>query len=187
MIRLRLFLIMIASAILLTNFRLPENHHPARRLDMKDFFRNGTKSTFQISPDGNYYSYRADYKGKMNIFVQKAGDTNAVRVTNDTLRSISGMYLWKGNRIVYSQDVGGDENFQVFSVMPDASNLKALTPFPGYRSDVLDDLRFIPGKENLMLVMINKRNKQYFDHYFVNVETGELTLLYENKENYDSW
>jgi len=155
-------------------------------IEMKSFFKNGDKTSFQISPDGNFYSYRADYKGKMNIFVQKAGEANAVRVTSDTLRSI-GMYLWKGNRIVYSQDVGGDENFQVFSVMPDGSNLKALTPFPGYRSDLLDDLRFIPGKEKVMLVMINKRDKQYFDPYFINVETGELTLLYENKENYDSW
>ena len=153
---------------------------------MKSFFKNGDKTSFRISPDGNYYSYRADYKGKMNIFVQKIGDHNAVRVTGDTLRSI-GQYFWKGNRIVYVQDIGGDENFQLFSVMPNAENLKALTPFPGYRTELLDDLRFISGKENVMLCMINKRDKQYFDPYQINVETGELTLLYENKKNYDSW
>src|ERR1035438_5173978 len=67
---------------------------PAKLVDMKSFFKNGDKTSFQISPDGNYYSYRADYKGKMNIFVRKIGDTNAVRVSSDTLRSI-GQYLWR--------------------------------------------------------------------------------------------
>ncbi|HEX3010267.1 MAG TPA: prolyl oligopeptidase family serine peptidase [Bacteroidales bacterium] len=158
----------------------------APTIPMNDFFKNGVKSSFQISPDGNYYSYRADYKGKMNIFVQKASDTTAVRVTNDTVRSIRA-YFWKNDRIVYLQDVGGDENFQVFSVKTDGSDLKALTPFPGIRSDIIDVLRFIPGKEKELMVVINKRDKQYFDPYLLNVETGDLKLLYDNKDNYDSW
>jgi len=159
---------------------------PAPLIDMKMFFKNGEKARFRISPDGNYYSYLSNYKDKLNVFVQKVGDTNAVRVTNDTLRSISG-YFWKGNRIVFLQDIGGDENFQVFSVTANGSDLKALTPFPGYRAQVLDDLRFIPGKEKEMLIIINKRDKQYFDPYLINIETGDLTLMYENKQNYDSW
>lgn len=163
-----------------------EKETVAPLIDMKLFFRNGEKSSFLISPDGNYYSYRADYKGMMNIFVQKVGDSSSVRVTNDTLRSIR-QYFWKGNRIIYLQDVGGDENFQLFSVTTDGSNWKALTPFSGYRTFVLDDLSFIPGKEKDMLIQINKRDKQYFDPYLINIETGKLTLLYQNNENFDSW
>lgn len=159
---------------------------PATLVDMKSFFKNGDKTSYKISPDGQYYSYRADFKGKMNIFTQKVGGGDAVRVTNDSLRSI-GNYFWKGDRIIYQQDIGGDENFQFFSVMPDGSNMKALTPFPGIRSDLIDDLRFIDGKEKLLLVQINKRNKEYFDPYQLNIETGELKLLYDNKLNYDSW
>ncbi len=163
-----------------------EKSGPAPILDVKTFFKNGEKSTLRISPDGNYLSYRADYHGKMNIYVKKVGDSPVIRVTSDTSRSI-GLYFWKGSRIVYAQDIGGDENFQLFSVKPDGSDLKALTPFPGYRSDVLDALTFIPGREQEMMVMINKRDKQYFDPYLLNVETGQLTLLYENTPNYDSW
>ncbi|MEI6851433.1 MAG: S9 family peptidase [Bacteroidota bacterium] len=155
-------------------------------IDVKDFFKNGQKSTFRISPDGKFYSYRADFKGKMNIFIRKVDDTNAVRVTNDTLRSIDS-YFWKGNRVVYMQDVGGDENFQIFSVNPDGSDLKALTPFPGVRAGIQDDLHYIPGKENEMIVILNKRDRQYFDPYMLNIETGKLDMVYENKENFDSW
>jgi len=162
------------------------NEKPAPLVDMKMFFKNGEKDNFQISPDGKYYSYIANYKDMFNVYVQKIGDKEAVRVTNDTVRSIW-RYLWKGNRIVYLQDVGGDENFQLFSVAVTGDSLKALTPFPGYRTEVLDVLYFIPGKEKEILILINKRDKQYFDPYLINIETGNLTLMYENKQNFDSW
>jgi len=155
-------------------------------IDMKLFFKNADKNNFQISPDGNFYSFLANYKEMLNIYVQKIGDTNAVLVTNDTLRSIRN-YGWKGDRIVYLQDIGGDENYQLFSVTTKGGDLKALTPFAGYRTIILDMLRFIPGKEKEMLILINKRDKQYFDPYLINIETGNLSLLYENKENYDTW
>jgi len=164
--------------------RVKEN--PAPLIDMKLFFKNGEKENFQISPDGKYYSYIAGYKDILNVYVQKIGDNNAVRVSNDTLRSIWN-YFWKGDRIVYLQDVGGDENYQLFSVTVTGDDLKALTPFPGYRTGVLDILHFVPGKEKEMLILINKRDKQYFDPYLINIETGKLTLMYENKQNFDSW
>lgn len=183
-------LILSLSAVIVFLFQAckpkEEKEKPAPLLEMTTFFKNGEKSSFRVSPDGNYFSYRADYKGKMNIFVQKANDSTAIRVTSDTLRSIGG-YFWKADRIVYIQDVGGDENFQLFSVKADGTNLKALTPFPGVRTDIIDGLTDIPGKEKELIVGINKRVKEYFDPYSLNIETGALNLLYDNKENYDSW
>jgi dipeptidyl aminopeptidase/acylaminoacyl peptidase len=159
---------------------------PAPLIDMKLFFKNGEKENFQISPDGRYFSYIANYKDVFNVFVQKVGEENAVRVTNDTVRSIRN-YFWKGDRILFLQDVGGDENFQLFSVTTEGKNLKALTPFPGYRTGVLDVLQMIPGKEKEILIAVNKRDKQYFDPYLINIETGKMTLMYKNDQNYDSW
>jgi dipeptidyl aminopeptidase/acylaminoacyl peptidase len=186
--KIHLFMFALIAMLIVAGFTLLNNRKEtaAPVIDMKTFFKNGEKSAFQISPDGIYYAYLANYKDMLNVYVQKIGENTAVRVTNDTLRSI-GYYFWKGNRIIYLQDIGGDENFQLFSVSTDGSNQKALTPFPGYRTLVLDDLRFIPGKEKEMLIAINKRDKQYFDPYTINVETAQLTLMYENKQNYDSW
>jgi dipeptidyl aminopeptidase/acylaminoacyl peptidase len=183
-----LLLLMLTALLLIAGCTSSskEKETKAPLIDMKLFFKNGEKTGFQISPDGIFYSYLSNYKDMLNIYVQKVGDSNAVRVTNDTLRSI-GIYFWKGNRIVYLQDVGGDENFQLFSVTATGEDLKALTPFPGYRTDVIDILRFIPGKEKELLAIINKRDKQYFDPYIINIETGQITLMYENKENFDSW
>ncbi|MFC0779340.1 S9 family peptidase [Flavobacterium sp. HJSW_4] len=186
MIKNSILSVLVILALALNSCKQEPKETPAPLIDVKTFFKNGEKSSFRISPDGNYFSYRADYKGKTNVFVQKVNDTKAVRVTNDTLRSIFS-YFWKGDRIIYAQDVGGDENFQLFSVKADGTDLKALTPFPGVRSDIIDDLLDVQGKEKELIVQINKRVKEYFDPYLLNVETGTLTLLYNNKENFDGW
>src|SRR5438552_543698 len=73
-----------------------EKEMPAPLIDVKTFFKNPTKSGFSISPDGKYFGYRDNYKGKLNLFVQKTTDTICSRVTNDTLRNII-KYFWKGD------------------------------------------------------------------------------------------
>lgn len=153
-------------------------------LDMKDFFKDPVKAGLQVSPDGNYLSYRAQYKGRMNLFVQKLDDTTStVRVTSDTSRSIFN-YFWKADKIVYLQDIGGDENFQLFIVDKDGKNTKSITPFPKVRTDVIDALE---NNDSLMIVGVNKLNPEVFDPYSVNVFTGEMKMLYKNPGNITGW
>jgi dipeptidyl aminopeptidase/acylaminoacyl peptidase len=181
----KFYIITFFAMLILQSCNTPKQA-PAPDIAMKDFFKNGDKSSFRISPDGQYYSYRADYNGKMNVFVQPVGGGNAVRVTSDTVRTINN-YFWKAGRIIYMQDVKGDENFQAFSVKPDGSDFKELTPFPGVRTEVLDDLKDVPGREKEVFISTNKRNKEHFDPFMLNVETGEMTQLYDNRNNFDSW
>lgn len=177
----------LAVLLLFTTCQTPGKKTAAPLLDMKIFFKNGKKSSFLISPDGNYFSYLAGYKDKMNIFVQKVtGDTTSVRVTGDTTRSIDS-YFWKGDRIVYYQDKAGDENYQLYAVSTHGKDHKSLTPFDGVRTTVIDALYEIPGKEKELIVGMNKRTKEYFDPYLLNIETGALTLLYDNKNNFERW
>ncbi|MFZ1688731.1 MAG: S9 family peptidase [Flavobacteriales bacterium] len=159
---------------------------PSKPIPMKDFFRNPEKAGFRISPDGQYISYRAPWHNRMNIFVQKVGGGKATQVTTDTIRDVGG-YFWKGDRLVYSRDINGDENMIVFSASIDGKDVKALTPQKGVRAGVLDDLHSIKGMEQSVMVQMNQRNPQIFDPYLLNVVTGELKSLYDNQENYESW
>jgi dipeptidyl aminopeptidase/acylaminoacyl peptidase len=162
----------------------PEEKAP--KIAVEDFFKNPEKFSWRISPDGEYISYLSPHNGHTNVFVRKISDTVAIPVTNDTVRNVY-RYQWKGNRIVYLQDVGGDENFQMFSVGSDGKDLKALTPFPKVRTEIFDAWRDIAGKEKEMMIGMNKRDAKYFDPYSINIETGELKVLYQNDKNYDSW
>ena len=162
----------------------PEEKAP--KIAVEDFFKNPEKFSWRISPDGEYISYLSPHNGHTNVFVQKISDSIAIPITNDTVRNVY-RYQWKGNRIIYLQDVGGDENFQMFSVGSDGKDLKALTPFVKVRTEIFDDWRNIAGKEKEMMIGLNKRDARYFDPYSINIETGELKVLFQNDNNYDNW
>lgn len=153
-------------------------------IPLEDFFRNPEKTSFLISPDGYNYSYLAPYEGCMNIYVQKIGSDSAIRVTNEKNRSIATYYWANNNRILFLNDSGGDENFRLYGVNADGSNLKTLTDFPGVRTQIIDLLN---NSDNDVIIGMNKDNPQVFDPYRINIETGELTQLATNPGNIQSW
>jgi dipeptidyl aminopeptidase/acylaminoacyl peptidase len=174
----------LALTITAYTFKPKEEKVPV--IPVEDFFRNPDKFGWRISPDGEYISYLSPHNGHTNVFVRKISERTAIPVTNDTVRNVYD-YQWKGNRILYLQDVGGDENFQLFSVSLNGKDLKALTPFSKVRTQILDNWRDIPGKEKEVMIGMNKRDAQYFDPYSINIETGEMKVLFQNDKNYDSW
>ncbi len=156
----------------------------SRIISLEDFFRNSERTAYQISPDGNYFSYMAPYENRMNIFVQKVGTDISLRITSETARSIAG-YMWADNqRILYVKDTGGDENYQLFGVNIDGTDLRGYTDFPGVRTTLIDELEEVPG---CVLIGLNRRNPEVFDPYRLDYRTGELTQLAENPGNWQGW
>ena len=155
-----------------------------KQYPLEDFFRNSDRSGYQISPDGTYFSFLAPYEDRMNIFVQRIGSEETLRLTSETARSVAG-YMWATNtRILFMKDTAGDENFQLYGVNLDGSDLRAYTAFPGVRTTLIDDLEEVP---NEVIIGMNKRQPEIFDPYRLNLETGELTQLAENPGNWQSY
>ncbi len=123
----------------------------------------------------------------MNIFVESRGEIGtgkAIRVTSETARDISA-YWWKNNDcIVYIRDFDGDENYHLFATNRDGSLQRDLTPFPGVKADIVDDLEEIDGE---MLISMNQRNPECFDVYRIDVVTGAMRLVAENPGNVVQW
>lgn len=156
----------------------------AKQIPLEDFFKNPEQNSYQISPDGDYYSFMAPYENRMNIFVQKRGSDEVIQLTQETDRDISG-YFWPNNeRILYLKDTGGDENFKLYGVNIDNSNPIAYTEIDGVRTQIIDDLPDIPGE---VIIGLNERNPQVFDPYRLNLETGEKEMLAENPGNIQGW
>jgi len=109
---------------------------PAPLIPLKDFFKNPEKSRYQISPDGKYFSYMAPYESRMNIFVQEIGQDSAKRLTSETDRNVAGYFWANNNRILFLKDTGGDENFKLYGVNIDGSNMICFTDFEGVLRDV---------------------------------------------------
>lgn len=156
----------------------------AKQIPLEDFFKNPEKTSYQISPGGTYYSFKAPYQDRMNIFVQKIGADTAIRITSETDRDIMG-YFWPNDyQILYLKDTGGDENWKLYGVNVDGSNPVCYTDFEGVRTDIIDDLPEFP---DYVIIGMNKRNPQVFDPYRLNLKTGEMEMLAENPGNIQGW
>jgi dipeptidyl aminopeptidase/acylaminoacyl peptidase len=168
----------------MNTFKEGEKAAEVREIPLEDFFRNPEKVGYQISPDGKYFSYLAPYNNRLNVFVQEIGTADYKRVTNAADRDIT-TYFWKGNdKILYLQDTGGDEDFKLYSVNKDGTNLKALTPFEKVTTHITDELK---EHKDEILIEINQRDPQVFDVYRMNVNTGDMILAAKNPGNITSW
>jgi dipeptidyl aminopeptidase/acylaminoacyl peptidase len=151
---------------------------------MEDFFKDPEKAGFRISPNGEMILFRAPHMGRMNVFVQKLEDTSATPITHETERSIYDAIWESDNRIIYTKDLGGDENTHILSVKPDGSGLVDHTPFAKVRSEIVDILEDRPDE---LLIQNNKRNPQIFDVYLLNTATNNLKMVAENPGNITGW
>jgi len=156
----------------------------AKQIPLEDFFKNPEKTAYQISPNGDFYSYLAPYESRLNVFVQERGKEEAIRITGETDRDIAG-YFWPNNeQILYLKDDGGNENYKLYGVNIDGTNLICFTDFEDVRTQIIDDLEDIPEE---VIIGLNKRNPQVFDPYRLNLKTGEMEMLAENPGNIQGW
>lgn len=155
-----------------------------KRIPLRDFFKNSEATAYQISPDGKHLAYLAPYHNRQNVFVQEIASKKTKRITNVKDRDLSGFHFLSNEVILYNKDFGGDENFHIFATQIDGSSDEDLTPFPGVKANIIDDLKDDPDH---IIIGLNKRNPQIFDPYRLNIQNGELSLLAENPGNIVAW
>ena len=151
---------------------------------MKDFFRNPEKTNYSLSQDGEYFAFLMPWKSRMNIFVQKIGSDELIRVTSETNRDIAEYFWANSKRIVYLKDDGGDENYRLFGVDIDGKNNKDLTPFEKVTVEIIDELE---EKDDELIIAINNRDSTVFDVYRLNVIVGKLDIIAKNPGNITGW
>lgn len=157
-------------------------------LDRELFFDNPEISGGQLSPDGKYLSFIKPYNGVMNIWVKKFDEAfDAARpLTADVQRPVRS-YFWSrdGKYILYAQDKGGDENFNIYSVDPSAPDAagagvpenRDLTNLKGVRVQIYSVPKTDP---DVIYIGLNDRDPAWHDLYKMKLSTGERTLLRQN-------
>jgi dipeptidyl aminopeptidase/acylaminoacyl peptidase len=148
---------------------------------VEDYFSRPKASSFQLSPDGKYMSYREKEDGstKRHVYVKEISTGKVTRILEEKDELIRG-YFWKNNeRLLYMMDQGGNEQYHIHAVNVDGSNNVDLTPYEGVQAGVVSILK---DQKDYVIVQMNKNNKQVFEPYKLNVVTGEMEQLYENKD-----
>ena len=142
-------------------------------------FGNPTRAQGKISPDAKWLSWLAPHEGVLNIWLAPAHDPDKARVmTKATARPIR-QHFWPGDAksLLYVQDKDGDENFLLYRIDLETGEETTLTPFENTRVQVVGASETIKDR---ILVGLNNRDPQFHDVYLLDLNTGALTLVYEN-------
>ena len=182
--------LLILSALMMVALTAPVWAQSPPLIDRELFFGDPEIAGAQISPDGAFIAFVKPFKGTRNIWVKKTADpfTNAKPITAETKRPIPS-YFWSrdGKYILFVQDKGGDENYNVYAVNPaDAPAAGQDVPTARNLTDVKSVRAFIysvPRSDaDAIYVGLNDRDAAWHDLYKVKISTGERTLVRKNTE-----
>jgi dipeptidyl aminopeptidase/acylaminoacyl peptidase len=151
---------------------------PVALLSRQVLFGNPERNAGAISPDGHWLGYLAPTDGVMNVYVAPADQPDQAKVvTHDTKRGIrSFRFAYDGHHLLYPQDEGGDENFQMHLVDLDSAKDDIISP-KGARAEFQALSAKLPDQ---ILLSINDRNKQFFDVVKVDLKTGKSERIEKN-------
>jgi hypothetical protein len=185
-----------ASMLLIaSSHRIVAQQNGPPLIDRELFFGDPEISGAQISPDGKFIAFIKPFKGTRNIWVKhtETAFETAKAITADTSRPIR-IYFWSrdGKYILFAQDKGGDENFNVYAVNPGDSPASGqevpaarnLTDVKGVRAAIYAVPRSEP---DVIYIGLNDRDSAWHDLYKVKISTGERTLIRKNTERLTGW
>ena len=164
-------------------------------IDREVFFGDPEIAGAQLSPDGQWISFRKPHRGVMNVWVKGVDEPfDAARpLTADTRRPLGGHFWTEDSRyVLFVQDEGGTEDYHVYAVDPAADPeedsgvppARDLTPIQGIRALIYAVPEGTPGQ---IIVGINDRDAALHDVYRLNIDTGERQLLIRNDANVAEW
>lgn len=160
--------------------KIMEGDHGNYKYKVSDYFARPKASSFQLSPSGKYMSYlEKDDKNKNHVYVKEIATGKVNRAIEEKDELIKGYGWISDEKLYYAMDKGGNENFHVYVADIDGKNAKDLTPFDDVKAGII---RILKEQKNIMIIQMNKNNKQIFEPYMLNAATGELTQLFENKD-----
>jgi dipeptidyl aminopeptidase/acylaminoacyl peptidase len=191
---IRFLLCALSFIFLFSATALAQNGLPPL-IDREILFGNPEIARAQISPDGKFIAFLKPHQDTLNIWVKRADEpfANARLLTNEAKRPIRN-FFWSrdGKFILFVNDKGGDENFNLYAVNPNEQ------PPSGREVPVARNLTNsekvrtvgyqVPRTEpDAVYVGLNDRDPAWHDLYKLKISTGERTLIRQNTERLTFW
>lgn len=154
-------------------------------IPLEILFGNPDRAMPRLSPDGSRLAFVASDEGVLNVWVGQAGAESFEPVTSDRDRGIR-TYFWShdGESILYLQDTGGDEDWHLFQVDLNTSQINDLTPFEHIQAQIIEYSKHHPKR---LVLGLNRRDQRFHDAYLLDLSTGDMTLVAENPGNVVGW
>ncbi|MFP4486796.1 MAG: prolyl oligopeptidase family serine peptidase [Campylobacterales bacterium] len=143
-----------------------------------DYFETPNKSSFLLSPNGEYISHiQKGDEGRYSIYVKNLKTDQVYKPIKERWKPVID-YGWINNsKIYFITDKDGDENNHIHTVNLDGTEQKDITPYDGVRVLLIEKLK---DDKDHVVVLMNKENQELFEPYLLNVNTGEAKILFQN-------
>jgi dipeptidyl aminopeptidase/acylaminoacyl peptidase len=156
--------------------------HPL--IPRRKLFDNPTFFDAKLSPDGRLLSWLGPVDGVLNIWASPVDQIAAGQPVTRTKGRPINWQDWTpdGRYIMFLNDEDGDENLHLFVADPRNAELRDLTPFanihaiPAYWSHITPDK---------MAINLNDRDNRWHDVFLIDPATGQLSLIWENRQEFD--
>jgi dipeptidyl aminopeptidase/acylaminoacyl peptidase len=149
-----------------------------RRYDAATMFKNIAVRNGGFSRDGSKALVAMSTSGVLNLYAIPTGGGEPVRLTTSTESQFPVSYFPADDRILYTQDTGGNEQSHVYVL--DGETARDLTPGPKVNAAVI---RW-SADDAWLWVMTNERDPKAFDVYRYNAKTYRRERVLTNR---DTW
>lgn len=146
-------------------------------------FSESQKHSVTLSPSGQYLAWFETNCGHTDLCKALVGSVQSVeRVCQIPSEGVEQLQWSKDERYLYfMQDNQGDENWRLTCVNWQTRHINTLTP-PNTQAKFLASSALFPHE---ILLTLNQRDPHYHDVYRLNIESGTMTLIYQNTKFYD--
>jgi len=147
----------------------------AQNYTIQQYLNIRSASSPTLSPDGKNMAYLTNVSGTSQIWMIDLAENKPRQVTSydDNV----GFVRWSpaGNGLIFGKARGGDENTQFFWMANNGIEIRQLTSDPKVRHNFGD----WSEDGTKIYYASNKRDKNYFDIYSLEIATGKEELLYQ--------
>lgn len=130
-----------------------------------------------VSPDGRWIAFQSDRDGDFDIYVMNTFGGQLTRVTDNALWDRLPGWSPDSDWLIFSSDVRGDENFDLYRVRPDGSDLQQVYS-DGRRNS---HARYSPDGEHIVFTSgDDQTDARTWEIVQLNVRTNQQRTLTEN-------
>jgi dipeptidyl aminopeptidase/acylaminoacyl peptidase len=139
-----------------------------RPLKPEDLIRSGTITGLDVSPDGQQIVFGSTLSGVSQIYLVPIDGGEPRQITQSSEASTIPKWSPRGDLIAYLQDIGGDENYQIYVVHPSGGEPDDVTGAPGYLHE-----NYAWSWDGSRVTYVSNRDGQ-FDVYYSDVPGGRV-------------
>ncbi|MEO6655953.1 MAG: S9 family peptidase [Pyrinomonadaceae bacterium] len=134
-----------------------------------------------FSPDGKSIAYLTNVTGTTQVWLVNLSGGKPKQLTNYDDNVSFVRWLGDSSGIIFGKAKGGDENTQFYWMKPDGGGIRYLTGDPKIRHNFAE----VSSDGKTIYYASNKRNRNFFDVYSMEIASRAETLLYQQDGNND--